>query len=216
MHTLIITAHPSSKGFAHRIASSYAKGLVLNTDTFEILDLYTTELKQDFLRFEHIRELDADENKTIIQTKITSADELVFVHPIWWGGMPAILKNFIDQNITPGFGYKYQKDDNCNVKIIKLLAGKSARIFMTCDNVMWQYIMIGVPFVSIWFFFILDFCGIEARSIIVFDKMRRRTEEELIGLEQKIETISRTNSKPFNPILTLFKTMSKSKDLLGL
>ena len=106
MHTLIVTAHPSSKGFTHSIANSFAKGLEASNNTFEILDLYKTELQQSFLSFENIRELPLDENKIMIQSKITLADELIFVHPIWWGGMPAILKNFIDLNITPGFGYK--------------------------------------------------------------------------------------------------------------
>ncbi len=46
MHTLIITAHPSSKGFTHIIAASFAKGLESNTNTFEILDLYQTEFQQ--------------------------------------------------------------------------------------------------------------------------------------------------------------------------
>ena len=216
MHTLIITAHSSSKGFTHRIATSFAKGLESNNKTFEILDLYKTDLKQDFLRFENIRELPEDENQIAIQNKISLADEVVFVHPIWWGGMPAILKNFVDQNITPGFGYKYQKDQNGKTQTVKLLSGKSARVFMTCDNVMWQYIMIGVPFVSIWFFFILDFCGLDVKSITVFDKMRKRSEGELNNLEQKVESISKNNSRPFNPILILFKIMSKSKDILGL
>ena len=216
MHTLFITAHPSSKGFTHAIANSFAKGLEASNNTFEILDLYKTELQQSFLSFENIRELPLDENKVMIQSKITLADELIFVHPIWWGGMPAILKNFIDLNITPGFGYKYQKDDDGKTKTIKLLKGKSARVFMTCDNVMWQYVMIGVPFVSIWFFFILDFCGLRVKSITVFDKMRKRSDDELKGIEQRVESMATDNSRSFNPILILFKAMSKAKDILGL
>ena len=44
-----------------------------------------------------------------IQEKITTADELVFVFPIWWVNMPAILKNFFDTILTGGFAFQYVK-----------------------------------------------------------------------------------------------------------
>ena len=31
---------------------------------------------------------------------ITWADHIIFIYPIWWGGMPAILKGFIDRVFT--------------------------------------------------------------------------------------------------------------------
>jgi NAD(P)H dehydrogenase (quinone) len=39
-----------------------------------------------------------DETTKKIQAKITWADELIFIFPIWWGDAPAIVKNFIDCN----------------------------------------------------------------------------------------------------------------------
>ena len=29
--------------------------------------------------------------------KIKKADHLVWIHPVWWGGLPALMKSFIDQ-----------------------------------------------------------------------------------------------------------------------
>jgi NAD(P)H dehydrogenase (quinone) len=45
MHSLIITAHPSSQGFTHAIAETYKEAKEKNGHTVEILNLYTTELK---------------------------------------------------------------------------------------------------------------------------------------------------------------------------
>ena len=43
MHSLIITAHPSSHGFTHAIARRYAEARTKLGHTSEILDLYMAE-----------------------------------------------------------------------------------------------------------------------------------------------------------------------------
>jgi len=57
MNTLIITAHPSQKNFTNTLAETYAKNSEEQGRQVEILNLYTTDLKQDFLRFENIRDM---------------------------------------------------------------------------------------------------------------------------------------------------------------
>jgi NAD(P)H dehydrogenase (quinone) len=34
------------------------------------------------------------------------ADMLIFIYPVWWGGMPAIVKGYIDRIFSWGFAYK--------------------------------------------------------------------------------------------------------------
>ena len=34
------------------------------------------------------------------------ADQLIFIFPTWWSGMPAILKGFIDRVFVAGFAYQ--------------------------------------------------------------------------------------------------------------
>lgn len=110
MHSLIITAHPSSKGFTHAIASAYKATREQKGHTVEILDLYKTEFQLNFLQYEDKSELkNTSPAQQALQEKITAADELVFVFPIWWIGMPAILKNFFDVVFSSGFAYRYMK-----------------------------------------------------------------------------------------------------------
>jgi NAD(P)H dehydrogenase (quinone) len=209
MHTLIITAHPSSHGFTHKIAQSFIKSLSHNPqNTHEIIDLYDPEWKQGFLTFENIKDLPQYPIKDKIQAKISTADELVFIHPIWWGSMPAILKNFIDQNFSAGFAYKYTKDG-----LKKLLLGKTARIFLTCDVPLWKYLLIGLPIMTSWYFPILDYCGLQVKSFTVFDKMRKRHETQLIKwLDQ---TSDPTKTDKFSIILGIFKIMSRINSWIG-
>ncbi len=175
MKTLIVTAHPSSKGFTHQIAEAYKKGKEAKGDTVEILDLYKTDLKQDFLRFEDIRAdlSKPDSVREQIQQKITSADNIVFVHPMWWVNPPAIMKNFIDVNFSAHFAFKY-----VNGKPVGLLKGKTASVFITCDGSLWIYRLLAMPFKTIWKYPVLMLCGLKVETFKVFDKKFSRTEEE--------------------------------------
>ena len=108
MKKLIVTAHPSSHGFTHQIAQRYKVLSEANNDSFEILNLYKTDLKQGFLTFEDIKTHPLDATTLALQKKISDADELVLVFPIRWGDAPAILKNFFDNTFTSGFGFTYK------------------------------------------------------------------------------------------------------------
>jgi putative NADPH-quinone reductase len=56
----------------------------------------------DFLRFDDQSDLKQPTSvQRALQAKITDADELVFIFPIWWVNIPAILKNFFDTVLTP-------------------------------------------------------------------------------------------------------------------
>jgi putative NADPH-quinone reductase len=68
--------------------------------------------------------------------KILWAEHLVWIYPIWWGSMPAILKGFIDRLFLLGFAFK--KKEN-SVWWDKLLTGKSARIITTLDQPKWYF-----------------------------------------------------------------------------
>lgn len=51
---------------------------------------------------------------------------MVWFHPVWWGGLPALTKGFIDRVFTPGFAFKYREN---SVWWDKLLSGKTALFF---------------------------------------------------------------------------------------
>ncbi|OIP54444.1 hypothetical protein AUK10_00840 [Candidatus Gracilibacteria bacterium CG2_30_37_12] len=166
MNTLIITAHPSQKNFTNTLAETYAKNSEEQGRQVEILNLYTTDLKQDFLRFENIRDMGNDEVTKKMQQKIDWAEELVFIFPVWWADAPAILKNWIDCNFGAGFAFTYE-----NGKPVGLLRGKTARIFATSGAPGFVYSLFPVNYHILWGSMRLKFCGIKTTSIKVFGKM---------------------------------------------
>lgn len=188
MHSLIITAHPSSHGFTHAIAQKYKETKEKNGHSVEILDLYKSDLHLDFLHYEEKAELkQLSDTQKAMQAKITTADELVFVFPIWWVNMPAILKNFFDAVLTGGFAYQYMHG---KMFPKKLLTGKTARIFCTCDAIGWMYWLIGNPLRVILQIGTLGWCGVKIKSYTVFDRMRKRTPEECQKMLEKVQRIA--------------------------
>lgn len=71
-----------------------------------------------------------------VQQAITWAEHLVFVFPMWWGGLPALLKGFFDRAFLPGYAFKYRPNSQL---WDKLLAGRSAQAFVTADTPNWFY-----------------------------------------------------------------------------
>ncbi len=162
MKKLIITANPSSKGFTHTIAEKYIQLSKKKWDETELLNLYTTELRQDFLTYEDKEDMWTDVTVKKIQAKISWADELVFIFPIWWWDAPAILKNFLDCNFTPGFAFKY-----VGWKWVWLLNGKSARIIVTSGVPSFVYkILFHIQF--FWKLSRIGFCWLKQKSFTVF------------------------------------------------
>jgi NAD(P)H dehydrogenase (quinone) len=186
MNTLIITAHPSEKGFTHKIARRYMDTKIKNGNTAQILDLYKVE-SMPFFNFESMK----DENSKHYQLRkemqklVTEADELVFVHPMWWGTMPAIMKNWIDNVFTSGFSHK-----NIDGKIAKLLEGKSARVFVTSSASALIYNFIANPYKTIWGIITFGFVGIKTKSIDLLGNMDKRTEKDEENFLNKVEKLA--------------------------
>lgn len=177
-NVLIIKAHPSTKGFTHRIASSYEEGVKESGKTVRILDLYSPENRQDYFSFEDIRNVSPDPKRTIMQSHISWAQELVIIYPLWWFSMPAVLKNFFDVNFNAGYAYKYKAFPILKGIPVGMLKGRTARVFVTCDGPKSLYKLIFTPFKISMKYFTLQFCGIKVRSFIIFDRMRWRNEKK--------------------------------------
>jgi NAD(P)H dehydrogenase (quinone) len=183
MKSLIITAHPSSRGFTHRIAQAYNAGVESVGGVAEILDLYKEPIRQNFLSFENPKDASTDPLRDSYQNRITEATDIVFIHPMWWGGAPAIMKNFIDINFSSHFAFKY-----VDGRPVGLLKGRTVSVYITCDGPMWIYRLIGMPFRTIWSRIFLKTCGLKVRKICVLDKKIKRTEVELEHFLEKVKS----------------------------
>jgi NAD(P)H dehydrogenase (quinone) len=68
---------------------------------------------------------------------------IVWIYPVWWGSVPAMMKGFLDRILLPGFAFKKREG---SVWWDKFFTGKSARIICTLDQPGWFYrVFNGVP-----------------------------------------------------------------------
>jgi len=155
---LIINGHPNKNSFCFGIAEAYKKGaLISGADVQEII---VSELNfNPNLQFGYQKRTELEPDLLNAWEKIKWADHLVWVHPVWWGGLPAITKGFIDRLFLPGFAFQYREN---SVWWDKLLKGKTAHIITTLDQPSWYYkFAFGNPSVNQLKKSVLEFCGIK-------------------------------------------------------
>jgi NAD(P)H dehydrogenase (quinone) len=161
---LIIFANPSHEGHGGYLLSEITNKLKNEQKDYEIIDLYALNynpvLKKEELYSAGNKEI-SEENLNF-QKKIQAADRLIFIYPIWWQNMPAILKGFLDRIITGGFGFKYVLGVP-----VGLLKGKKAAIFASCAGpVFYTRFFIANSAINVLEKHILHFCGIKTRSFL--------------------------------------------------
>ena len=159
MKILIIYSHPGSRGFSSCFLEKSIKILKEKKVDFEVLDLY----KMNYNPVLRPEELYTAGNKEIsgqnqqMQEKIKLADSLIFIYPVWWGSMPAILKGFIDRVFTPGFAFKYNKEKLLKFIPDKLLDDKKILVFVSSGGPKLLYKIILDPVKLINKFFVFGF-----------------------------------------------------------
>lgn len=155
---LIINGHPNSSSFNFGIADSYLKGAIASgaeVDTITIADLKFNPN----LQFGYQKRTELEPDLLEAWEKIQKANHLVWIHPVWWGGLPAITKGFIDRLFLPGMAFQYRKN---SVWWDKLLTGKTAHIITTLDQPGWYYrFFYGRPSVNQLKKSTLGFCGVK-------------------------------------------------------
>ncbi len=124
---LIIYAHPDTKGYNKEILKITEEFLKKEKKDYKLLNLYKLKYNPVLDKDEMIikgGKISLETEK--FQKEIKERDNLIFIYPIWWGTMPAILKGFMDRVFSAGFAYKY-----INGIPRGLLNNKKALIFAT-------------------------------------------------------------------------------------
>lgn len=144
MNVLIIHAHPEPKSFNAALTRTATAALQEAGHNVVVSDLYAMHWQpvSDRRNFSSVAEPEFFKQQVEEQwatanggyaadiqaelDKIRQADLLIFQFPLWWGGMPAILKGWIDRVLTLGVTYSYGQwyDEG-------LLKGKRAMISVT-------------------------------------------------------------------------------------
>jgi NAD(P)H dehydrogenase (quinone) len=123
MKVLIVYAHPEPSSFCAALKSAAVEEIHQSGHEAILSDLYAEGFNPVAGRDDFLTTADADrfhyqseqlhaasssgfaEDIVREQQRIASADAIVFLFPLWWGGPPAILKGWIDRVLAYGFAY---------------------------------------------------------------------------------------------------------------
>lgn len=170
---LIINGHPKKDSFNSGLLKEYKRGA--EESGAEIREINVSELPlENYLRYDHFSGDKLGDEIIKSQKDVKWADHLVFVHPVWWGAVPAILKEFLEVVFAAGFAFRYTGKGSTTEK---LLAGKTARIITTLDTPVFIYkYFFGAPSVNQLKNRTLEFCGISPVKVSYFGPIQSSTE----------------------------------------
>jgi NAD(P)H dehydrogenase (quinone) len=139
MRVLIVYAHPDPKSFDHFLLETTVDYLTQEGHAVEVSDLYAMRFKAQVDADDFTDPLDAlnlnilaeqrhaAETHTYTsdilteQRKLLWAEMLILQFPLWWYGVPAIMKGWFDRVLTYGFAYGQGRN----------LGGRRAMLVMT-------------------------------------------------------------------------------------
>lgn len=186
MKILIIYAHPKTGSF-----NSAIRDAIINTSNdcgheVEARDLYV-------LNFDPVltaQELDGTFNGIqandvlLEQNYITWADKIVFIYPLWWGSMPAILRGYLDRVLSYGFAYCSGTDSS-----VGLLTNKSIVIINTIGSKELNYHQNGMlsALETIASHGIFNFCGANIEKYFHFCNIHNTELEERLGMLEQVK-----------------------------
>lgn len=170
---LVINGHPNKDSLNFRIFEAYKKGA--ESTGAEVKEIVIADLQfNPNLQYGYQKRTELEPDLLESWEKIKWADHMVWVHPVWWGGLPAITKGFIDRLFLPGFVFESRPN---SVLWKKLLKNKTAHIITTLDQPGWFYrLYFGRPSVNQLKKMTLKFCGVSPVKVTYIGIVKTATD----------------------------------------
>lgn len=185
---VIINGHPNNESFNFGIVNAYKKGAV--SEKNEIKEIVISDLNfNPNLQYGYSKRTILEPDLLVAWEKIKWADHMVWVHPVWWGGLPAVTKGFIDRLFLPGMAFQYREN---SIFWDKLLKGKTAQIITTLDQPSWYYKFINKsPSIHQLKKNTLEFCGVSKVKVAYVGVIKNSNESQREKWLLKIEKLGK-------------------------
>lgn len=132
---LVINGHPDKESYNYAISEAYIKGAKESGANIQCINIRELSFNPN-LQFGYRKRTELEPDLLEAQEKLKWADHIVWVYPVWWGSVPAIMKGFLDRVLLPGFAFKKREG---SVWWDKYFTGKTARLICTMDQPSWFY-----------------------------------------------------------------------------
>lgn len=127
LNHLIVYCNPNPKSLSAAYKDAIVQWTELTGNNVNVRDLYQVGFHpvMEMDDFDAQKRGQIPEDVKVEQDYVRWADLITFIFPIWWAGMPALLKGYIDRVFVKGFAYRMKEEAG---QFKGLLSGKKVVI----------------------------------------------------------------------------------------
>ena len=166
---MILLASPDSASLSRALAGEIASAAADEGAETRLIDLYAERFDPVLTVEEARRRFSFDEAVQEQQQAVRDADLVVWVHPDWWGGMPALMKGWLDRVLQPGFAFSFEEESDGHFRRYPLLKGTRALAVITSDAGSVE----PVPAADIWQKRVFSYCGFSPAEVLLLPDTRQ-------------------------------------------
>jgi putative NADPH-quinone reductase len=116
VNVLVVHAHPAPTSFNRSLFETAVRALERAGHHVDALDLYgegfDARMSAEERRAYHTDAPIVSEDVARHAELVRRAEALVFVYPTWWGGLPAVLKGWLERVLVPGVAFSFDPVTN--------------------------------------------------------------------------------------------------------
>lgn len=170
MNILVVYCHPRKQSFNHAIKEAAVQRLQAQGHEVQVADLYA-EGFQPAMNIDDFAQFESEPMPTEIlreQQRVEWSDGVVFIFPLWWWSLPAMLKGWIDRVMSYGWAYDDPMDPHSGPlnerRILVLMTAGASRAQLEkrdYDKAFHTQVEVGI-----W-----DYCGFRDYHLHIFDRI---------------------------------------------
>jgi putative NADPH-quinone reductase len=154
---LIINGHPDEQSYNYALSEGYKSGANKTNAIIDTINISELDFNIN-LRYGYRQRTELEPDLKNAIDKMKKADHIVWLFPLWWAGLPALMKGFIDRTFLPGITFDFIEGKAAPIGLLK---GKTSRLIITTDTPKWyDLIIMKRPVLKQFKKGTLEYCGI--------------------------------------------------------
>lgn len=180
----LINGHPDKESYNFALAKAYQTGALSKGHEVQVINIRELNFNPNLV-FGYRKRTTLEPDLLKSQEILKWANHLVWVYPVWWGSVPAIMKGFLDRVFLPGFAFSKREN---SLWWDKHFTDKTASIICTLDQPAWYYRWYyGSPSHKAMKKLCLNFVGVKKVRITTIGPIRLSKENFRLKWLKKIE-----------------------------
>ncbi|WP_313810581.1 NAD(P)H-dependent oxidoreductase [Glutamicibacter sp.] len=108
-HLLTVFAHPVPGTYPNAVLGAFHQPFLDAGYSIDLLNLHQEQFDPRFTNADHAHFWGGPVPEDIQQMhdRVEAADRLAFIYPVYWWGMPAMMKGWIERVFTGGWAYQF-------------------------------------------------------------------------------------------------------------